>query len=354
MHEIIREIGEKFKKYQIFKGNISYDEPLKNHTTMKVGGNAAVFVQPQDVVSAALVISACKKYVVPCFVLGGGSNLVFGDSGFSGVVLSTQGLNGISFTALSDGNVLLNCGAGVKNSGVSDFCMKKGFSGLESFAGLPGTCGGGAFMNARCYETSISDVLFSAKYLELDEIPAITDDDESLLIEGTEEKIESVENKLLKSAEKEYLMNISDWDYKKSPFMGGHRLLTQVCYKVSPLDIAVLENGQDALEEYRQKIQQKNRYYIQERVNKGHFKAPSAGSVFKNNHEFGKPSGKLIDEAGLKGTVSGGAQIAPWHGNFIINNGNASAADILNLVKLCQEKVKEQTGFFLEPEIIFV
>lgn len=352
MHEIIREIGEKFKKYRIFNGDVSFDVPLKNHTTMKVGGNAAVFVQPKNVVSAALVISICRKNNIPFFVLGGGSNLVFSDSGFNGIVLSTSLLNGISFTGVPEKNlVVLKCGSGVKNSEVSDFCMKKGFSGMESFAGLPGTCGGGAFMNARCYETSISDVLFSARYLDIDEIKTLSDE-EVVLLET--DKAESIKDVLLKSAEKEYFMDAKDWAYKLSPFMDGKKLLTQVCYTLKPLDLSVLESGEDASEKVRGEIHALNRHYIQERINKGHFKAPSAGSVFKNNHDFGKPSGKLIDEAGLKGTELGGAQIAPWHGNFIINNGNATAQDIKGLVKLCQDKVKEQTGFFMEPEIIFV
>ena len=94
--------------------------------------------------------------------------------------------------------------------------------------------------------------------------------------------------------------------------------------------------------------------YISERVDKGHFKYPSAGSVFKNNHDFGKPSGKIIDEAGLKGFAIGGAQIAPFHGNFIINVNNAKARDISDLVKHVQICVKEKFNFDLEPEIIFL
>ena len=94
--------------------------------------------------------------------------------------------------------------------------------------------------------------------------------------------------------------------------------------------------------------------FIQDRERKGHFKAPSSGSVFKNNRDFGEPSGRLIDEAGLKGAKIGGAQIAPWHGNIIINAGNATCSDIKKLVRLAQEKVKERTGFMLECEVVFV
>ena len=101
------------------------------------------------------------------------------------------------------------------------------------------------------------------------------------------------------------------------------------------------------------KIEEKSLSFIKDRENKGHFKFPSAGSVFKNNRNFGKPSGKIIDEVGLRGISVGNAQVAPWHGNFIINNGNATASDVRNLVELIQEKVKEKTGFLLECEIIF-
>ena len=101
-------------------------------------------------------------------------------------------------------------------------------------------------------------------------------------------------------------------------------------------------------------IKKESDSYVEDRRSKGHFKFPSAGSVFKNNRNFGKPSGALVDAAGLKGTECGGAQIAPWHGNFIINRGNATASDIKALVKLAQDKVREQTGFNLECEIIFV
>ena len=98
----------------------------------------------------------------------------------------------------------------------------------------------------------------------------------------------------------------------------------------------------------------KCKYYINERISKGHFKYPSAGSVFKNNHDFGKPSGKLIDEAGLKGLEYGGAQIAPFHANFIINKNNATSQDIKTLVKKVQNEVKNKFGFNLEPEILFL
>ena len=107
-------------------------------------------------------------------------------------------------------------------------------------------------------------------------------------------------------------------------------------------------------EQIQKEIQQKCNKFISERKEKGHFKYPSAGSVFKNNHTFGKPSGKIIDEAGLKGTQIRGAQIAPFHANFIINVNHATAKDIKDLVTLTQNQVFQKFGYNLEPEIIFL
>ena len=135
-------------------------------------------------------------------------------------------------------------------------------------------------------------------------------------------------------------MQSSDWEYKKSPFQTNKWIVLEVVYKVEKLS----DNS---------KIVEKNNFYVEDRRQKGHFKFPSAGSVFKNNRSFGKPSGKLIDEAGLKGFTIGGAQIAPWHGNFIINCGNAKSDDILALVNKAKETVKEKFGFELECEILF-
>ena len=175
-------------------------------------------------------------------------------------------------------------------------------------------------MNARCFDRSISDILHSTTHIEY-------------------------QNDKAKIVEKPF--NASDWDYKKSPFQSddqkNQRYITQATFRLT-------RAGADS----HDRIASDCKKYIAERVNKGHFKYPSAGSVFKNNHAFGAPSGKLIDECGLKGTKIGGAQIAPFHGNFIINVDHAKASDVRQLVQLAQKKVKEKFGFDLEPEIIFL
>lgn len=198
-------------------------------------------------------------------------------------------------------------------SSVVDFCTEHVLSGLEVFAGIPGTAGGALYMNTRCFNVSVSDVLVSAEYLDPDSLEQIP-----------------------------YRFSAADWEYKKSPFQSTGRIITKAVFKATQLP----ETAKDGIET-------KCRSYISERVNKGHFRYPSAGSVFRNNRTFGKPSGEIIDEAGLCGYRIGGAQVAPWHGNFIINSGNATETDIRTLVDYIINTVKEKTGFTLQPEIIF-
>lgn len=348
MNYSIREIGENIKKLQFFAGEMRYDEVMALHTTMKVGGTAALFVEPRDVQSAAGVLSVCAGQGVPVFLLGGGSNLVVSDDGFEGVVLSTSLLNTIALapytgpveqqlpipqelvqTGLKTAPVAVQCGCGARMDDIAEFCARYGLAGLDHFAGLPGTAGGAAYMNARCYEKNVSDVLVSAQYIDLDEAAEHA------------------------AVVKTYSLNRADWSYKRSPFQTGNVLVTQVTFLCTGLDARVLDGAGAADQRIQDSIRKLNDHYVQDRISKGHFKAPSAGSVFKNNHDFGKPSGVLIDQAELKGTAVGGAQIAPWHGNFIINTGSATAADIHALVTLVQRKVQAQSGCLLEPEIIF-
>ena len=206
-----------------------------------------------------------------------------------------------------------------------DFCTKKNLSGAEQFAGLPGTVGGAVYMNARCFDRSVSDILYSTTHIEY-----------------TDEKAKLTEMPF----------TASDWDYKKSPFQAHtaedgsqitQRYITSATFRLTPAGASAHEQ-----------IVADCKKYIAERVDKGHFKYPSAGSVFKNNRAFGAPSGKLIDDCGLKGLAIGGAQIAPFHGNFIINTGNATADDIYKLVKEAQKAVQNKFGYLLEPEIIFI
>lgn len=315
----IRKIVENIKN--LYKGRLLLDEPMSLHTTMKVGGNAELFAEPEDVFSLALVISECKKNSVDFFILGGGSNLIVSDEGFCGVIISMNAFFSIKFE-----NRIVVCGSGVETSRAVEFFAENGISGMESFAGLPGTCGGACYMNARCYSNDISSKIKFVEYLDL-------------------ENFDENSYKFLEKHIKMYHNNkdCAQWTYKHSPFMKKSVVITKVAFKAEECQLEKISELKAACESF-----------IKDREQKGHFKAPSSGSVFKNNRDFGEPSGKLIDEAGLKGAKIGGAQIAPWHGNIIINTGNATCSDIKKLVQLAQQKVKERTGFMLECEVVFV
>jgi len=188
----------------------------------------------------------------------------------------------------------------------------RGLGGLEFLAGMPGSMGGALWMNARAYGREIADIVIEADVLDFS---------------GAEAVRRTVQT------------NKADFDYKRSPFQNQRALILAARFSLQ----ARSEN------EIRREMEAHRR----DREDKGHYRYPSAGSAFKNNRVFGKPTGQIIDELDLKGLRVGGAQIAPYHGNIIINTGGATAQDIRALLELTAARVKDATGFILEPEIIF-
>ncbi len=303
------------------KGLLKFDYPLKNLTCFKIGGNAEFFFTPSTEEELKTGLELFKKNNIPVSIIGGGSNLLVSDSGIKGAVIKLEKFDKIEIIKKTENDVFIRAGAGVLTDYITKWAAENGISGLEDFGGLPGTLGGAAFMNARCYEKSISDIFCSAKVLYFDNLCYIFD---------------------------EYKSKQEEWDYKVSPFqkyaegikiISGRKLIVSLTFKLC----------YGKKEEIKNKTQQR----IDDRTRKGHFLKPSAGSVFKNNRKFGKPSGKLIEEAGLKGISDGDAQIAPWHGNFIINNCEAKAENVRKLIEKIQKIVFEKQGFLLEPEIFF-
>jgi UDP-N-acetylmuramate dehydrogenase len=297
-----------------------YNEPMAAHTTFKVGGAADIYFKPEGEYFPGVahnVLSYAKQQDIPVFILGGGANLVVSDKGIRGIVLDTSGYSGaitdnVQKHESAEDQSVITIHAGTLSDAAAVFAKDAGLSGLEFLAGLPGTVGGAVFMNARCFEHSVSDVLYQVDYIDItDGLRYIT-----------------------------YSHNADDWDYKKSPFQKKRTLILDVRFK--------LKNGNKA------DIEKIMLMYKMEREKKGHFRYPSAGSVFKNNHAFGKPTGKIIEELGLRGVQIGGAQVAQWHGNFIINKRNATACDIKNLVLLIQNEALRKLNINLESEIIFV
>lgn len=314
--------------FDIAKISYKKDLPLAPKSTFKVGSTADLFIAPISQEQLISVVSACIAAEEKFFILGGGSNIVFPDQPYHGIIISTENLNNILMTDderpqnLEENQILVSCQAGTPMSSLVNFCTKHNLSGMEEFAGLPGTVGGALYMNARCFEKSISQLVYDTSFFTVQPKKRAT-----IICQPFQE---------------------SEWDYKKSPFQTNNN---DEAKKIICSATFVLEQKDD---KEHASIEAKCKHFINERIEKGHFKFPSAGSVFKNNHNFGKPSGALIDQAGLKGVKIGGAQIAPFHGNFIINVDHAKSDDIKELVELTKRTIKEKFGFDLENEIIFL
>lgn len=370
----IEQIAQKFKSCDKIK--ISFGEKLCRHTSFKIGGEAALFVEAEDVDSLCFVMNEIWREKIPYFVLGGGTNVVFADEGFAGIVVSTKKMNTISIlenveenesdasfcgfreskmrvarasenSVESPKDLRLICEAGVSTNALVNFACERGIAGLEEFAGLPGTAGGAVYMNARCFEKEISDVVRKISWIEWD---------------GE------------KCVQREKIFSKEDWGYKRSPFTRTRKIVTRVEFVLpqknseEKIDASFCtfreaktrgaqasENSSASMKDLRQKsLQERAREFVTFRKQKGHFEFPCAGSVFKNNRAFGEPSGKVIESLGLKGAQIGGAQIAPFHANIIINKGGATCSDVCALVELVKREAKNQRGFDLEEEIIFV
>ncbi|MDR1903182.1 MAG: UDP-N-acetylmuramate dehydrogenase [Treponema sp.] len=304
--------------------DIRYDEPMSAHTTFRVGGPADVWIQPLGEafpVYTSLLLEAARREGVEVFILGGGANILAADRGIRGIVLDTGGWKGIDREGkAADGKrfpePLLGKGerlvfkSGTPVDEALEAAASAGLGGLEFLAGMPGTVGGAVWMNARCYDKSVSDVLLATEILD-----------------------EGLERVWLP-------FRGEDFAYKKSPFQARDVLILAACFALTALPEAEIRGEMAGCR--------------RDRDAKGHYRFPSAGSVFKNNRAFGKSTGKIIDELGLKGFSRGGAAIAPWHGNIIINTGNATAADIRALTGDVAARVRAALGIELEPEILFI
>jgi UDP-N-acetylmuramate dehydrogenase len=308
----VAEFYKNFNDHRDFKGIFHFDEPMSAHTTFKTGGPADLWVRPEGGVfpeyAGDLIVSA-RNEGIPVFVLGGGANIVVSERGIRGIVLDTGGYGGMR---VEPGDVVA-VEAGARVDDAAEFAASRELSGLEFLAGMPGSMGGALWMNARCYEKSVSGILVETDVLDL-----------------------SGQTPLRKRVPRRE----ADFGYKKSPFQGR--------------DLLILEGRLALKKASRDSIDGEMKKHRLDREAKGHYRFPSAGSVFKNNRDFGRPTGKIIDDLGLKGLSVGDAQVAPWHGNIIINRGKAGGSEIKALAELVADKVRAGTGLELECEIVFV
>ena len=282
---------------------ISYreQEPLSAHTTFKIGGPAAVFVQPVQEDQLCSAIALCRELLVPYYVLGNGSNTLFGDKGWAGAVICLAKLRG---EVHQEGNTLW-APAGMPLNMLCMAALRAGLTGLEFAYGIPGTVGGAVYMNAGAYGGEMKDVLVSVRHLNA---------------EG--EIVETPASAL-------------DLRYRHSIFEDNGDCILSAQVSLTPGD--------------PQKISDQMNELMGRRRDKQPLDKPSAGSTFKR--PAGAFAGALIDQCGLRGYRHGGAAISEKHCGFVVNLGGATCADVLALCQKVQKIVKEKTGYTLEKEI---
>lgn len=279
---------------------IFMEEPMKKHTTFRVGGPADVLVQPDETALAA-ILALCRQYHVSYSFIGNGSNLLVGDKGIRGVVVEmTDPMGNIEV----DGTKI-TAQAGAMLSKIANTAASNGLGGMEFAAGIPGSVGGAVVMNAGAYGGEMKDII--EKVYVLDENGAQLELDRDAL----------------------------DLGYRHSCIPEKKYIVTKVVLELVPRNEAEIRSEMKELNE--------------KRAEKQPLQYPSAGSTFKRPE--GYFAGKLIMDAGLRGYQVGGAQVSEKHCGFVINKGDATAADICQLMRDVSDKVQAQFGVVLEPEV---
>lgn len=280
---------------------VKAEEPMSRHTTFRVGGPADYFVEPETAEELRSVLQLCKEEGMPFYILGNGSNLLVGDRGYRGVMVSL----GRAWSQIVVEGGVLRAGAGALLSAAARQALNHALTGLEFAAGIPGTVGGAVVMNAGAYGSEMCCVLTSATVLTED---------------GTVRTLPLSELEL---------------GYRTSCILRNGYVVLEAEMKLEPGDESAIRARMEEL--------------AGQRRSKQPLEFPSAGSTFKRPQ--GYFAGKLIQDAGLRGFSVGGAQVSEKHCGFVINRGDATAADILNLCREVQARVKAQSGVSLEMEV---
>ena len=294
---------EKLSKI-IKKENIYINEPMKKHTTFRVGGPADYFVLPTEVSQITNIIELCKAEQIPYFILGNGSNLLVSDKGYRGVVIQIyKNMNQIQIDGCK-----IKAQAGVLLSQIAKKALDAGLAGFEFASGIPGTLGGAAVMNAGAYGGEMKDVLTSVTVLD--------ENGQMLHLEAKDLQL----------------------GYRTS-------IIKEKGYVVIEAELELQVGDQTQIQKRMEQLKV-------QRVTKQPLEYPSAGSTFKR--PVGYFAGKLIQDAGLRGYRVGDAQVAEKHCGFVINRGEATAAEITQLIKDVQKKVYEEFQVKLETEVKFL
>lgn len=282
------------------ENGVKVNEPMKNHISFKVGGPADILLEPSSDIQVIKSIEVCRDNNIPYIVIGNGSNLLVRDGGIRGVVIKLSGLNSVNV----DKNYII-AGAGVVLKEVSDVALENSLTGFEFASGIPGSVGGAVFMNAGAYDGEMKNIISSVTVL----------DKNDNIITLPKEKLE--------------------FGYRTSSIKTEGYIVLSAQFELQLGD--------------KDKINSRIEELTQKRIEKQPLEYASAGSTFKRPE--GYFAGKLIQDAGLKGFSVGGAEVSQKHSGFVINTGNATAQDVLDVIKHVQDEVKNQFGVELKTEV---
>lgn len=296
-------IEKQIEDLKIAKERIYYQEPMKKHTTFKIGGPAECLIKIEKVEELKEILKMVNKNNLPITVIGNGSNLLVLDKGIKGITLMIK-LEKIEIQEKNE-TIEITVGAGEKLGKLAQICLQKEITGLEELSGIPGTIGGAIRMNAGAHGREMKDIVKTVKCMDY------------------------------QGKEKEFAKEELQFDYRTSIFKKEKYIIEEVTL--------VLKKGK------KEEIKAKMEEYATYRKEKQPIEYPSAGSTFKRGNDF--ITAKLIDEAGLKGYAIGDAEVSTKHSGFVINKGKAKAKDVLELVEYIQNRIDEKFDKKIELEI---
>ncbi len=288
----------------ISKDLIKTNEPMKNHTSFKIGGPAEIYIKITSIEELQKVLEFAKKENIKITILGNGSNVLVSDKGIKGIVIKTN-LKDINIENKDSKNVEVTVSDAVPIGFLAQKFLKEEITGFEELSGIPGTIGGAILMNAGAHGKEIKDIVTEVTAMDYN----------GRIFNFTNEEVE--------------------FTYRHSKFSNGEYIILQAKM--------LLQKGS------KEEIKAKMDEYAQYRKEKQPIEYPSAGSTFKRGTDF--ITAKLIDDAGLKGYSIGGAKVSEKHAGFIINTGDATAKDVLDLARYVTDKVYEKFGKKIEFEI---
>lgn len=294
MLEVYNELITKIESKRVL-----LNEPMAKHTTFKIGGPADIFVKVKTQEELKTVLELAKKNSIPVTIIGNGSNVLIKDKGIRGIVIK------LDLKEIEIENNIMYVEAGVLLTKLARVALDNSLEGIEELAGIPGSFGGTVFMNSGAHGVEIRDILTEITYID--------------------------ENLKVKTIKKED----AKFSYRKSIFQEKNWIILSGKLQ--------LKKGK------HDEIKEKMQCFIEKRIENQPLKFPSAGSVFKRGENY--ITAKLIEECGLKGYAIGGAEVSTKHAGFIVNKGNATAEDVLNLITYIKNKVKEKYNVDLQTEV---